>query len=238
MAVTYQSTQTNSGTNTTVITKPVSLAVGDAMLGAIWAGTTNGNGTATAPAGWTQKQSVGFFWGTQYLFWKVADAADAAATNFTFTGGGTGTRLIWGSVTRVTGGAATTPIDQASQAAQSGGVSGFSTGTITPTAANSLCFIFTCGGDSTAYRTVSGYAYVTNNPTWTEAYDLNMPTDLGDFIEISMAYASRAQTTATGNATATASAANSDFLVSMTVDIIPPAGGGTGGLLSLMGVGT
>lgn len=133
------------------------------------------------------------------LFWKIADADDVAATDFTFTA--TAATSNRGAITAWTGHDATTPIN-----ANNGQVNNSSTTVtspgITPSVANCMICLF-CGLEDNV--TVSGYAIVTDNPaSWSEAYDL--PSDLTRDLGLSLGYALRPETTATGNGTATASA--------------------------------
>lgn len=214
MAVAYQSAQTNNGTTTTItVTKPVSLAIGDLMLGAIQ-DVTNGQ---SLPSGWTQVRNIGANSGL-IVFWKIATSGDVAATNFTFTGSNGFNKI--GSIARFTGTHQTAPVDQSNFVATNTNAATITSSGITPTAANSM-FVMVAGcynGLGTALS-VSGYAVVTDNPTWTEAFDINNGAS-GDRTQLSYAYGSRAQTTACGNATINPSPNAGGNLV--ILNIIPP----------------
>ena len=85
MAITRRSLGASPGASSTsvVITKPINLAVGDFMLAHI---VSKGVGAISPPANWTiigaRSDTAS---NSSALYWKIADAADAAATNFTFT---------------------------------------------------------------------------------------------------------------------------------------------------------
>ena len=79
----------------------------------------------------------------------------------------------------------------------------FTTG-VTPSVANSyLIFVYF----SSYTHTVSSYAITTNNPSWTEITDIN---EAGPDMTMALAYASRPETTATGNFTCTTSTTHDD----------------------------
>lgn len=89
MSITYQSIQTNTASSgtTVVVTKPTSLAVGDLMIASA-AGNTNTS--VTLPTGFTVVHSGKVDTLREYATgYKVATAGDVAASNFTFTYGGT-----------------------------------------------------------------------------------------------------------------------------------------------------
>ena len=87
MAITYQSIQSNdasSGT-TVVVTKPVSLAVGDVMIASA---NSSNNAGITLPSGFSTVESGGLDSVRSFITgYKVATAGDVAAANFTFTAG-------------------------------------------------------------------------------------------------------------------------------------------------------
>jgi hypothetical protein len=222
MTVALRSVGQSAGADSTscVIVKPVGLAVGDLMIAQV-VGTSTGAipTTFTSPAGWTGiRQDVG---GTAYvesirtaLFWKIADATDVAATNFTFTA--TGAASNRGTITAWTGHDPTTPINANNGQGNTYSIT-VTSPTITPSVANCMILLFCgiCDND-----TQSGYAIVTSNPaSWSEAYDLpsNLACDLG----LSLGYALRPETSATGNGTATTSA--SDVNTGQLVAIAPAA---------------
>ena len=192
MAV-YQSVQTTTpaaGTSV-VITKPTSLAVGDIMVAHIAHSGTNS--TINTPTGWTDIADTSFSanFRAKVLF-KVVDAGDVAASNFTFTGNGTGGPYIGGAILRINGSGLSLVNDGVGSSAWSGTSANLAIG-ITATRASDLYLIFTTN-NSAGSQNISGYAIATSNPSWTEAYEVN--TGARSF---SGAYATRAQITATGN---------------------------------------
>ena len=86
MAITYQSIQSNTaGSGTTcVVTKPTGLAVGDLMVASSF---QTGSTGITLPTGFTSTHSGSVGIRSYRTGYKIADAADVAASNFTFTAG-------------------------------------------------------------------------------------------------------------------------------------------------------
>ena len=79
------STKVGTSGTSMVIDAPSGISVGDLLLMTI---TSDGTETYTAPAGWTsyfQQYSGGGSSDTLEVFYKFADAADVAASNFTFS---------------------------------------------------------------------------------------------------------------------------------------------------------
>lgn len=202
-----------------VIVKPANLAVGD-FMGAQVIGRGIALDTATSPGGWTfirqDYDSVQLFTFSA-LFWKIADAADVAASDFTFTA--TGASSNRGIIVALTGHDATTPVN-AHNGQGNAAVTTVTSPEIIPSVANCMILLF-CGiGDN---NTQSGYAITNDNPaSWTEAYDL--PSDLASDLGLSLGYALRPETTATGNGTATTSAAdlNTGQLVAIAPAVAAP----------------
>lgn len=217
---TYQSSQTSAiaASTSVTITKPTSLAVGDLLVAHLMAQGSS-VGAFTVPSGWAEDinrvtaGSVGDDCRLQVLT-KVAEAADVAASNFTFTisaadrtGGGLSRVTNYGkksgSGSVIQEDSVTTPVV----------VTGF-----TPDRADCLFMVFTAivgsGGSTPSLTSVS---MATNNPSWTERYDLNA-SGLGNQ-HLGMATASRPEMTATG-----------DF----SVDFVMPTGADTAiGVLAL-----
>jgi len=196
MAV-YQSVQTTTpaaGTSV-VITKPTSLAVGDIMVAHIAHSGTNS--TINTPTGWTDIADTSFSanFRAKVLF-KVVDAGDVAASNFTFTGNGTGGPYIGGAILRINGSGLSLVNDGVGSGAWSGTSANLAIG-ITATRASDLYLILvTCSTGFATLNNISAYAIATSNPSWTEAYDV---VDGTGIMQIAGAYATRAQITATGN---------------------------------------
>lgn len=194
MAVALGTLSTTAYTTATsiVITKPTSLAVGDMMIAQL----TGGNQYST-PSGWT---SIGFLFADTALmdvFAKVADSADVAATNFTFSSGVSNQKS--GSIYRITGAAQDVAFIQSSSNTRTDSVTAtytVSTG-ITPTYADSLLMMLVAKNQGGAASSFGTYAIATSNPSWTEQVDVN---DGGTEVR-ACATAIRPEITATGNAT-------------------------------------
>lgn len=212
---TYQSVQTATTSSTTLtITKPTSLAVGDLMVAHITAygGSTVASSDWNVLSGWTRETdtnvadgpaNTGVRTNTQY---KIADSGDVAASNFTFTWGGSSTNLL-GGILRITGANPVDPIGSSNADSLQDATSPWSTNApVTPAEANSLCLMFaaTTGPGSS----FSAYNFATDNPSWTEIYDTSV---------IGAAYATRTQTTSSGNVGYSFSGSDVDTTVQVLV---------------------
>lgn len=199
MAVTYQSVQTNTtGSGTTVVvTKPTSLAVGDLML-AQFAFGVDGR-TITLPSGFVEldKRENTSNGHTSQISYKIADAGDVAASNFTFTMSGVADYLQ-ASILRITGQAAS-PFNDYDGQYNSSASTTCSIPSIT-TSESSLIVIFegVAGGSVTA----SGQTITTSPPTFTEIYDFSGGASTS---QISCAYGRRLESTDTGAVSVTLS---------------------------------
>jgi hypothetical protein len=145
------------------------------------------------------------------LFWKIADADDVAASDFTFTATGAtsnrGTITAWYYSGGISINASEGQANVASITVTSDG--------LTPSVADCMICLFCAIADD---NTQSSYAIANDNPaSWTEAYDLN--SDLTYDLGLSVGYARRLETSATGNGTATTS--GSDANVGQLVAIAP-----------------
>lgn len=232
MAVAYESIVINDFRDTPptitneVFTKPTGLAVGDMMI-AILTYDTNSNDDPTAEDGWTllYLNETGI---RNACFYKIADSDDVSASNFTFsypfnpTGSG-GSLMRWSGVGSITAGSQTRINSSTSTPT-------FTTG-VTPLAADSyLIFIYF----SSYTHTVSSYAITTDNPSWTEITDISEATP---DMTMAIAYASRPETTATGNFTCTTSTTHNDHFGRLLV-LLPQTNvsiAGSTGLLTLTG---
>lgn len=115
-SILHVNTQTAPGTaNTTsfTVTKPTGLAVGDLMIAFV---TINNSGISSAPSGWTlfdsDASSVGEAW-ANYVYYKIATSGDVAASNFTWTAGGSAP--CCGGISAYRNVDTTTPINVATQ---------------------------------------------------------------------------------------------------------------------------
>lgn len=202
---------------TCIIVKPANLAIGDFMLAHV---VTRRDQTVAPPGGWTEiRQDVGGAdQTTAALFYKIADAADVAASDFTFTISVTGPKSNRGAITAWTGVNIGTPVSDDSGQYNDPPSTTVTAPTITPTVANCMMLLL-CGVEDN--NTQSNYAIANDNPgSWNEAYDL-LTTEGGN-CALALGYAIRPETTATGNGTATTS--NSDESVGQLVAIAPSLG--------------
>lgn len=88
-------------TSTTTVTKPTGLAVGDFMLAL---GNANKIGITGVPTGFTllDNQDAGTNLYRNFVYWKVADANDVAASNFVWTNGDANAP-IWAAISAYRG---------------------------------------------------------------------------------------------------------------------------------------
>jgi len=199
--VTFRSYGDSGGadSDTCLIPKPAGLEVGDLMITQVF-----GSGatieTFTAPEGWTGIRQDTYAGSTDFgsaLFWKIADSDDVAAANFTFIA--TGATSNRGAITAWYGHDPITPINAQNGQVNSDFSSTITAPTITPSVASCVIGLF-CGAPG--QLTQSGYAIVTDNPaSWDEAYDLH--SNLAMDLSFSLGYATRPETSATGNGMAT-----------------------------------
>lgn len=203
MAIAIVTTSTkdypDSGDGDVVIDKPSGLEVGDLMFGI--ADSLYADATLAIPSGWTGAGSVTNSSGNGHkiiMGYKVAEAADVAASNFTFSITG-GTRQIGsGLIYRITGYNAANLIDDTATGTSAPGSNLSFTG-FTPTKPDDL-YIFAAGGTNHEVD-VSAYAIATDNPSWTESVN-NTTTNVSDG-GMGIAWAIRPENSATGTVTAT-----------------------------------
>jgi hypothetical protein len=214
--IVFRSFGQSPGANSTtcVIVKPTGLTVGDLMIAQV---VSKLPGTAvTAPGGWTQiRQDVSGTSVRSALFWKIATSSDTSATNFTFT---TGKESNGGVITAWYGHDPTTPIDANNGQGNAASTTVTSPGII-PSVANCVLLMICGVGDR---NTQSGYAIAIDNPAvWTERYDLQI--DPGSKCALALGSATRPQTTATGNGTATTSASTANVGQLVAIRPAPPS---------------
>ncbi len=188
------------------ISKPTGLAVGELMvahLAQAIGGSTNCDDWDT-PSGWTSlittansvnsNSSAGI-----HVFYKIADSGDVATSEFFFTPEVTAGGLA-GAIYRISG-ANTTGISAVSGTA-SNTTSPIFSNSVTPSDANSLLLFLLSNSDAgNTVGSVTGYSIGTDNPTWTEQYDIVGDLSGDDRGIMSGASAIRSQATATGNST-------------------------------------
>lgn len=222
-AITQRGTATSAATTTTTLTinKPTGLQVGDVMLANIVQGDDDGGGqTITNNAsrtGWTLvrggllgSNANNDWWGT--VLYKVADAADVAATSFAFTldpnvngDGAVGGIIAFYNVDAAGGvgpnGTGTGPFDVAAGTLQVTGNANNATVTapgITPVTNNAAIIMFGMGGDNNTFD--NGNWLTTSPGSLTEILDAN--TTNGPDQCVGAAWALQIYAGATGNGTA------------------------------------
>ena len=188
--------ETSNNSTTLTLTKPTGLAAGDLMIAVL----TYSDGTESqfyALTGWTAVIGTDDGDLVTTVLCRVADAGDAAASDFTFTKtAGDEVVNLCGALFRITGAGFTGSANITAQdKGTSSDASAIYTGGITPTADSLLMFIATSGAVST---TASGYAIATSNPTWTERVEITS-TDSTPDNNLVIATASRPEATATGD---------------------------------------
>lgn len=195
MAIAYKSvgSVTYASANTCVIPKPAGLAAGDLMIAIIHQKNVN---TATcALTGWTEIDTIDLNASSgdyAWTLWKIASSDDASATDFTFSLNRTA--YVAGSIIRIDGHNSTSPINAHNYGEDENWDPNHSIAmSVTPSVSNCLLIMATFNSLNT---TISDYAIATDNPSWTESYDIG---SAGAGRSFSAAYASRPETSATGN---------------------------------------
>lgn len=203
-----ESTQTTSWSSgsSVVVTKPTNLTEGDLMIFRVcvdslvtvsnWGGFTAIGDEATSADP------------TSFLAYKIADASDVVASNFTVTLSGSTNKM--GSISRITNADKLGSNYIYAEGSATNTISPSFTG-LTPTNHNDsiLLLMFWLGANgASGAPTISSYAIGTSNPSWTEVYELSSTT--AEDVTASMASATRPETTATGNFTATWSDGSTD----------------------------
>lgn len=202
MAVAYASHQTatsNTAGADLTITKPTSLAAGDLIMAFLWGGRNAGDWSTLS--GWTRLGSAVTTDGSDAnmtVLAKVADAGDAAASNFTFTPNASHEEKF-GLVARITGNF-TGGISSLIVSDFDTDVTNSATGGVTPVATNSLLLMGVINHISAAAG--GGNAVTNNNPSWT--------TQVADFINtaVDMGYNLATATYSVASATGTYSWSN------------------------------
>lgn len=223
MAVTFQSYQFNrSSSGSVAVDKPTNLAINDLMIAHVVVDSPTAN--ITPPTGFlvigSEDRAGANFKST--LFYKLATASDVAAANFTFSKDDGS--YITCALSRITGPNITAPITASTGQANTASTTATSGG-LTPSASSLLLFFVS---QPTSAAAVSAYATVSAT-TFTERYDSN---GLSDTNGVAMATGTRADTTPTGNASATlaSSKENVVHLVNIAIGVNVSV---TAGLFSL-----
>ena len=210
MSAVYQSftTVALSTTNPLVINKPSGVVDGDLMVMFIFVNLNAGVISVNTLAGWTliRSDTAGGAGAppTIKAYYRVA-SGEGSNYSWTTTGGSP----TWGAIlVRVTDQNAT-PILTSNGAGTIGASTTSLTfaDTVTPTNGYQLIFFPVMTQVSSGTNTISGYAVTTSDPTWTEISDTN-----SGVTQMSLAYATRDQSTATGDSSATASATTASYV--------------------------
>lgn len=194
MAVAVQSvsTTTFAGGSSVVITAPSGIAVDDLLIARI---TIDNGGGSTTPSGWTLERltsNPATF--ASYIYYKIADGSDAAASSFTFSVSNVGSSS--GTMLRVTGHSFGKPIWTSNGTDTDDSASPSFAAAITPSIASSLLIMFFFGRN-TSTGTFSTYAIATSDPGgWSEHAEYSAS---GVGYAAAIASATRTQTTSTGN---------------------------------------
>ena len=199
MAVAYASiaTASSEAAGTLTITKPTGLAAGDLLVAVLGAG--GGHDTFTR-TGWDLKTEAEFTSSPVHIvcvLTRVADAGDAAATDFEFTGNSSVARL--GALIRVTSslngfaGAANLQADTSIESVNTSHT--FEAGVTVQTVGDLL--IMGCVA-ADGQVTQGTYAITDNNPSWTERADITIDGTSQD-PGLSVATATATAAAATGN---------------------------------------
>lgn len=184
------------GSTTCVITAPTGIAVGDLLIAFFVI--DRADTTITPASGFTLLSSNDNTTGTpdveMWVYYKVADSGDAAASDFTFTFSGSGANK--GSMLRISGyrtGGAFSSITTADSVTTTVTMS-----TITPANASGLLVLCAVASGVTSF---SGYTCATSPPSFTEHVDVSVTS--GTSVTLCVASGIRSVSTATGNCTIT-----------------------------------
>lgn len=212
-------TSTNIGgtlVSTIVVNKPSGVVDGDLMVAFIHTTFNNSAQSLTAPAGWTlvrtTESSPGSAGSCIKSYTKIASSEGSGYTWTFITALG-----AWcgGSILRITDHNSSTPVLTSNGASGGTGTSISAACTVTPTNGNQLILMAFYGRSVASTTTVSAYAVATSNPTWTELYDVSSSGTGGS---MALAYATRPEDTATGNASLTTSTSlATDSVIQMVV---------------------
>lgn len=193
--ISYESISTSdwASVSTKTITPPSGITDNDGLVAVLTI--EDGVTVSSAPTGW----SLGISDGTAgqpetYVYWKVASSESGS---YSWTLSGTG--KCAGAILRFSGTHTTDFFDQSAKNVQTNNNTPTFTNTITPSQANSF-LVFFIGAVNASDSTVSTYAIANDNPSWTEVFNSTLD---GSFnMVMGVAYASRPETSATGNSSA------------------------------------
>lgn len=201
------------------VTKPSGLAIGELLVAHCY----SVGGVITPPAGWTQlfSTTVGSYPCTSEMYWRIADSADVAGSNFTFTSGVAFNVFLM----RVSNFDATTPFNPTIGSLIGSQGSKTISWSATPTNEGNLILITAV--HRRGIGSASGYAVQNSNPaTWVEGYDYSAPIGSYDLLG-ALGYAQRTNISSPGNAYVTI--ANGGFtgngvFNAVMINQLPPTG--------------
>ena len=186
------------GATTITIDKPTGLTAGDLMIAHI---STPDSTTIPSKTGWTiptNGSASNGNKGTTAILYKIASAADAAASDFVFTVGGDSIGAISVFYNQLPS------YEVYAVTSKTGTGANLTFNSITPHREGSFVMWFCSNVSYAAPAAFSGYAINTSNPaSITEVYDYTPVTDVD--AKIAMAYASRPEATATDGGSVTMS---------------------------------
>ena len=189
-----------------IIPKPSGLAVGDLMKAGVYADLNSTSVTITPPAGWTEQETVAGPASSPIsrlsVFTKTAEAADVAASNFTFTVSSPGSTRTGGIMLRISSPGIVNAGESSVYENLNAGTKSF-TG-FTPSRANCLLVFFGARGVGSTQPEfdITGVSIATSNPTWTKRAEVDL--DIANQTHAMACYtATRPESTATGDVTFT-----------------------------------
>jgi len=190
---------TYAATTSVTVTKPAGLSVGDLMV-AQCSVVANTPSNFSTPAGWTSLSTVTVGEARQTVFYKIADAGDVAAGNFSFAAGVSEQRAA--GIIAISDISLVTTITETNTSALDSGSGTLTMSTQSPLRSDSVVLILASGGEQNVAPNYvfSSPALATDNPTWTGEWQLN-DVSAGHSGTMYLASAERSAATATGNAT-------------------------------------
>jgi hypothetical protein len=194
MTIAHRATATAQPYSTTswVVGKPTGLEVGDLMLAWLGIDNTTNPASVTPPSGFSSAVAYGSGYLGAYLYWKIAEAADVAASDFTFTLASAKTGLV--SLAAFSGTHQTAPtVDSGAYGASSTTNAPAYDLSISTTTDDQVLVMF--GQAQVGGHSFSSHAVASQNPSsWSEAFDISNAYSSG-----CMAYGTASGTGSTGN---------------------------------------
>ena len=225
MAIVVESVTTTGETNgsTISLSKPASTAQYDLLVIHIMArgdgSGIGGNSVNSVPSGWTlgvfQAGTGGNVYQSGQYYWKVAGSSEPSTYDF-----GLESSMYYNAgIYRISGAAQSSPIYASNSSFLNNTQNPNIAAGITANRANSLIIQLYSGIDGAS--SLSDYAIVTDNITWTEAYDLGMVIGGAGTGRFGSAYGLRTAITATGNMSATAGGSGGNDWAGIMIAIAP-----------------